>query len=186
MRQTYRNLFLIQIILLPVWIATAQESNIVHMPVKVSIPTVSLVSFAGSDAHFTTIPGKGAIQKITPSTKDTTWLNYSSVIDDKSTNSISASIISGNLPVEVVVKLNIGEDVGAGAGTMGKPTGIISLNEYPQTVITEIGTCYTGQGSKKGHPISYSWEWLPPYDVDHSSIDDNIEISVIYTLIADK
>lgn len=186
MRQTYRNLLLIPIFLLPVWIISAQESNVVHMPVKVSIPTVSLVSFAGSDAHFTNSSGKGAVQKITPSTKDTTWLNYSSVIDDKSTNSISASIISGNLPVEVVVKLNVGEDAGAGAGTVGKPTGVISLSEYPQTIITDIGTCYTGQGAKKGHPITYTWEWLPPYEADHSSIDNNIEISVIYTLIADE
>ena len=185
MRQTYRNLFLIQIILLPVWIVSAQENNVVHMPVKVSIPTVSLVSFAGSDAHSTNSTDMGAVQKITPFTKDTTWLNYSSVIDGYSTNSICVNITSGDLPAEVDVKLNVGEDVGAGAGTMGKPTEDISLNEYPQTIITDIGTCYTGQGSKKGHPITYSWEWLPPYDVDHSSID-NTEVFVIYTFTAGK
>ena len=146
MRQTYRNLLLLPIMLLSACIVSAQENNIVHMPVKVSIPTVSLVSFAGSDAHFTSIPGKGVVQKITPSTKDTTWLNYSSVIDDNSTNSISVSIISGNLPAEVVVKLNVGEDVGAGAGTIGKPTGELALNEYPQTIITDIGTCLYRSG----------------------------------------
>ena len=185
MKIFYRILLLICIILSPVGFVSAQENNMAQMPVKVSIPTVSLVGFAGSDTHLTYIQGKGAVQKITPSTIDTTWLNYSSVIDGNSTNSISVNIISENFPAEVVVKLNVGEDVGAGAGTMGRPTGKIALNEYPQAVITDIGTCYTGQGPKKGHPITYSWEWPPSYDANYSS-NDNMEVSVIYTLTAGK
>lgn len=184
MKLFYSSLLLIVGWLSPGWSVSAQENNVVETPVKVSIPSVSLVGFAGSDMHLT-YTGKGAEQVITPSRLDTTWLNYSSIVDGKTTNSISANINSGNLPAEVVVKLNVGDDVGAGAGTMGKSTGQIELSEYPQAVITDIGSCYTGQGPKKGHSLTYSWEWPSTYGVDHSSVN-NIEISVIYTLTADK
>jgi hypothetical protein len=183
MKRPGRNILLLSC--LWIGISHAQENNQVQMPVRVSIPTVSLVGFAGSGVHTTNMAGKGAVQKITPATLDTTWLNYSSVVDGHSTNSLSASIASGNLPVEVVVKLKIGEDVGAGAGAMGKPTGEIALNEYPQVVVTDIGTCYTGLGPKKGHPITYTWEGLPPSRTDHPS-EEKIEISVIYTLTSSK
>ncbi|MDD2612753.1 MAG: hypothetical protein PHR38_08195 [Bacteroidales bacterium] len=185
MKLSYCSLLLLVIISSPGGLVTAQKDNVVETPVKVSIPSVSLVGFAGSDAHLTNTPGKRAEQIITPSIRDTTWLNYSSIVDEKSANVISVNINSGNLPAEVVVKLNVGEDVGAGAGTMGKSAGQITLSEYPQAIITDIGSCYTGQGSKKGHPLTYSWEWPSTYDVNHPSID-NIEVSVIYTLTAGK
>lgn len=184
MKVSDRILLLLFILFLPVELVFSQD-NIVQMPVKVSIPSVSLVSFAGSTKQLKDIRNKGTEQTITPSTLDTTWLNYSSIIDGNSTNSICVNINSGYLPAEVVVKLNVGEDVGAGAGTMGKSTGQISLTEYPQAIVTDIGTCYTGQGINKGHQLTYSWEWKPPYDADHSSIDD-VKISVICTLAAGK
>jgi len=184
MKLICRKLFLTSVVLLSACVVSAQDNNVVQMPIKVSIPMVSLVGFAGSGAP-NNISGKGAVQRVTPSTTDTTWINYSSVVDDNTTNSLSVNIISGNLPAQVVVKLNVGEDVGAGAGTMGKPVGKIILSEYPQTVITNIGTCYTGQGPKKGHPISYSWEGLESIDDDHTLIE-NLEISVIYTFTTGK
>lgn len=185
MKEYSQNLILLFIFLLNVGILPAQENNSVQLPVRISIPTVSLVGFAGSKAQLTNFSGKGAEHIITPTTIDTTWLNYSSIVDGLSTNSICININSGVLPAEVVVKLNIGEDVGAGAGTMGKSAGQIALTDYPQPIVTDIGTCYTGQGTKKGHQLTYSWEWKPPYDVDHSSIDD-IELSIICTFAAGK
>lgn len=163
----------------------AQDKNTVEMPIVFSIPTIALVDFAGSDKHISFIPGKGAEQIITPSTLDKTWINYSFIVEGKSTNSISVQISSGTLPAEIRIKLDVGEDVGAGAGTMGKPVGQITLSPYPREIITGIGNCYTGKGIQKGHQLIYSWEWMPPYDIDHSSID-KIEIAVIYTLTNSK
>lgn len=164
---------------------SGQNSNVVQMPILFSIPTIALVDFAGSDRRITFIAGKGAEQIITPSTLDKTWINYSSIVDGNSTNSISVNLSSDNIPVEIRIKLDISPDAGAGAGTIGKPTGQITLTGYPQEIITGIGSCFTGRGTLKGHHLTYSWEWLPPYDIDHSSID-NIEISVTYTLTSTK
>jgi hypothetical protein len=164
---------------------SAQNTNVVHMPIVFSIPAIALVDFAGSDRRITFIAGKGAEQIITPSTLDKTWINYSSIVDGNSTNSISVNLSSDKVPVEIRIKLDISPDAGAGAGKTGKPTGQIILTGYPQEIITGIGSCFTGRGTLKGHQLTYSWEWLPPYDVDHSTID-NIEISVTYTVTSTK
>jgi len=179
------SILLILFIFAPVCFIFAQENNNVQMPVRISIPSVSLVSFAVSKASKSHLRGKGSEQIITPTSHDTTWLNYSSIVDGNSTNTICVNINSVDIPFEVVVKLNIGEDVGAGTGAMGKSTGQIALSENPQAIVTDIGTCYTGQGPKKGHQLTYTWEWLPPYDVDHSSLDD-IQLSVLCTFAAVK
>ena len=185
MKLSYRSLLLLFIILSSRGMVSAQDKNIVEMPIVFSIPAIALVDFAGSDKRIIFISDKGAEQIITPSTLDKTWINYSSIVDGNSTNSISVNLNSGNLPAEIRIKLDVGQDAGAGAGTMGKPIGQITLTPYPQEIINGIGSCYTGRGTQKGHQLIYSWEWMPPYDFDRSSID-NIEISVTYTLTAAK
>ena len=185
MKLTYRYLRFVFIVLFSGVKAFAQENNSVKMPIVLSIPSIALVDFAGTDTRVTFISGKGAEQIITPSTLDKTWINYSSIVDGKSTNNISVNLSSMNTPAEIRIKLDVGQDVGAGAGTIGKPIGQITLTPYPQDIITGIGSCYTGRGAQKGHQLIYSWEWLPPYDIDHSSID-NIEVSVTYTITTVK
>ena len=164
---------------------SAQNANVVQMPIYFSIPAIALVDFAGSDRRITFVAGKGAEQIINPSTLDKTWINYSSIVDGNSTNSISVNLSSDKAPVEIRIKLDISPDAGAGAGKTGKPTGQIILSGYPQEIITGIGSCFTGRGTLKGHQLTYSWEWLPPYDMDRSTIE-NIEISVTYTVTGTK
>ena len=153
------------------------------MPVTVRIPAFSVVEFAGSEKRISFISGNGAEQIISPSTLDKTWLNYSSIVEGNSTNVISVNLSYKNLPAEISIKLNVGENVGSGAGKMGKPVGPILLTPYPQDIIVDIGSCYTGKGIHKGHQLTYSWEWLSPYDIDQATIE-NIEIAVTYTIIA--
>ena len=185
MKLSYCYLLFVFIVLFSGEKAFAQD-NSVKMPIVLSIPAIALVDFAGSDTRVTfNSDSKGIEQIITPSTLDKTWINYSSVVDGKSTNNISVNLSSMNTPPEIRIKLDVGKDVGAGAGTTGKPIGPITLTPYPQDIITGIGSCYTGRGAQKGHQLIYSWEWLPPYDADHSSID-NIEISVTYTITTVK
>lgn len=159
------------------------QDNIVNMPVILRIPAFSLLEFAGSSKQMSFMSGQGAEQIITPSTLDKTWLNYSSIVDGNSTNVISVNLTYKNLPPEISIKLNVGEYAGTGAGKMGKPIGPIRLTTYPQDIIVDIGSCYTGRGIHKGHQLTYSWEWLSPYDIEHSLIE-NIEIAVTYTIMA--
>jgi hypothetical protein len=185
MKLLYFRLLLFIIIISSARKVVAQNTNVVEMPILFTIPTIAQLDFAGSDKRITFISGKGAEQIITPSTLDKTWINYSSIVDGNSTNSISVNLSSENTLVEIRIKLDISPDAGAGAGKIGKPTSQITITGYPQEIITGIGSCFTGRGILKGHQLTYSWEWLPPYDVDHSSIN-NIEISVTYTITNTK
>lgn len=168
---------------LPLKQSIGQYKNTTTNDIIVRIPTVSLVDFAGSEKRSSYASGNGAQQIITPSTLDKTWLNYSSITDGKTTNVISVNLTTHDLPAEVVVKLSVGPDAGAGGGKMGIPAGTIQLTPYPQDIIMEIGSCFTGRGVKKGHQLSYSWEYLE--GVDKSEIE-NLEVGVMFTIANSK
>lgn len=178
------HMFLLLILSLSV-LVNAQDKNAVNTHIVFKIPAVSLVDFAGSDKRVSYKSGVGAEQIITPSTLDKTWLNYSSISDGLSTNVISVNLSSGEIPAEIMIKLSVGEDVGAGAGNIGTPVGTIVLTPYPQDIIVGIGSCYTGRGIDKGHRLTYSWEWLPQYEINQAAIE-NLEIGVIYTITTAK
>src|ERR1035437_9915871 len=96
MKLSYCYLLFVFIVLFQGEKAFAQD-NSVKMPIVLTIPAVALVDFAGSDTRVTfNSDSKGVEQIITPSTLDKTWINYSSIVDGKSTNSISVSLSSMN------------------------------------------------------------------------------------------
>lgn len=125
---------------------SAQESNTAEMTLTVSIPAVALIDFEGNDRLITFNSPNQVEQIITPATLNQVWLNYSSIIESGITNYITVHISSGSLPLESSVYLQIGEDNGAGAGNMGRPSTQILLSRDPQNIITNIGSCYTGRG----------------------------------------
>jgi hypothetical protein len=161
------------------------DSNITQMPVMLSIPSIALVDFAGLEKRITYSSGHGAEQIITPSTLNKTWINYSCINEGNSTSVISVNLSSNNLPTEIIIKLEVGENVGGGAGKTGRPIGPVLLKNYPQDIIIDIGTCYTGRGIHKGHQLTYSWEWLSPYSPD-LFMDEDFEIAVTYTITTAK
>lgn len=166
------------------FILLAQLKNQVDIPVNVYITPTANFNLVGADLKFSFVKGQGAEQIITPSTIGKMWINYSSVVEWNSTNSICISISSGNLPVEIILKLKVGPESGFGVGKIGKSVGEIILNNYPQAIITEIGTCYTGQGLNRGHPLTFSWEFHLDQDSDILSIEEmNIQVGVTYTII---
>jgi hypothetical protein len=159
----------------------AQVSNTTKMPVTVSIASFSLVDFAGTNKHTIFKSGNGAEQLITPSTLNTTWINYSAIVEGNSTNVISVFLSAKNLPAEVSIKLEVSDFAGAGAGKTGKSVGPIFLKNYPQDIIVDIGSCFTGRGIQNGHQLTYSWEWPTPLDLDDSAFEA-LEIAVTFTI----
>lgn len=174
-------IFILLSLYLTIQIVCAQN-NVAKMSINLDIPAVSIIDFAGTENKISFNSGQGAEQIVTPSTLDRTWLNYSSIVEENTTNIISVNLSAWNLPSNMAIRLRVGENMGAGAGATGKPVGQILLSKYPQQVITGIGSCYTGRGIRKGHQLTYSWEGLmPAIDEDDDSMD-NIEIAVTYTI----
>jgi hypothetical protein len=160
------------------------QDNVTKLPVSLSIPAKANISLAGSDLKLSLV-SKDNEQKqvITPNSSASIWINYSSVVENNSSNAIFVSIFSNSLPAEISIKLTIGEDEGGGTGEVGKPTEPITITSFPQSIITNIGSCYTGKGVGKGHKLTYSWELAPNYDPDLLKLEDlQVEADVIYTI----
>jgi hypothetical protein len=179
--------FLLLFVLLSNYLFAQKDVVNVKLPIQMSIPSGASLSLTGSDLQFS-IKGKGAEQIITPSTVGSVWINYSSVVDVNSTNAISANLSTWNLPAEVAITLKVGPDAGVGYGQTGTASNSIVLSPNPQVIISNIGTCFTGQGINKGRELSYTWVLRPGYDDEILTADDlvGLRVAVTYTISSSK
>lgn len=173
------------IFLSSVYIHAQDKGNSTKTPIQMAIPASAKLSMNSSDLRFSIFEGKGKDRKLASSIIDSVWINYSSIIENNNTISLCASIYSGDLPAEIAIKLRVKADVGAGNGQVGTPGEPIYLNSFPQSIITNIGSCYTGQGKNKGHLLIYSWELQSNYDSEILPEDQltNLHLKVVYTFI---
>jgi hypothetical protein len=165
---------------------TAQnKDNTAKMPVQMVIPPSAKLSMISSDLKFSIFEGKGKERKLASSVIDSVWMNYSSIIEYNNPNSICASFGPGDIPAEIAIKLTVKPDVGAGNGQVGTPGEPIYLSTFPQPIITNIGSCYTGQGNNKGHLLIFTWELQSKYDSDILPEEQlsNLKVRVVYTFI---
>lgn len=165
--------------------AVGQQSNTTHVRLDLKIPPIALINFAVENdqiiSHSYALSTNQVEQTITKTNVDKTWLNYSSIVNLGSTNYITANISSGILPSDVTLHVRVSPDAGAGAGALGTPVGEITLTHYPQNLIINIGSCYTGAGINKGRLIHYIWDNPESYDY-FLRYQHGKPISVTYTI----
>jgi hypothetical protein len=136
--------------------ANAQDGLTASHTVSYSVPKVALVDVEGgsSISLSLTAPTEAGNGMDMSATNSTLWLNYSSTTAASATNTVSVKT-DATLP-GVALKVLAGSDAGQGAGTVGTPSSIVTLSTSDQTLISAIGTCYTGDGTSKGHNLTYS------------------------------
>lgn len=164
----------------------AQSNNKAEMKLTFSIPALALINFAVNASQiitysFSNITPSQVEQIISPATGDNTWLNYSSIVENGTTNYITAHISSGSLPADVTLDVLIGTYAGSGAGLLGTSIGEITLSSYPQNIITNIGSCYTGMGINTGHQLTYVWQNPESFNYNYYFENGNL-IAVTYTI----
>ncbi len=165
---------------------SSQINNNADVCLAFNIPAISLINFVVDDNQVLTYSYSSSSpnqveQVITPTTDNNTWLNYSSIVNSGSTNYITVHISSGTLPGDVLLNVIVGEDVGAGMGSVGASSGEISLTSYPQNIINSIGSCFTGIGANHGHQLTYIWENLEGYIYSLNYSQGEV-IAVTYTI----
>ncbi len=163
---------------------TGFDTNETKLPVMLGIPPKATLSLAGKDLQLSLAPSEESVtQRITPR-EASIWINYSSVVEPNSTNSIYVSMAMSNVPAEITIKLKIDPYVGDGSGQVGTPTQPIMLGSFPQPIITNIGSCYTGKGEGFGHKLTYSWELAPNYDPELLKLEElQIATDIIFTIV---
>lgn len=168
--------------------AMAQDTNKDKHNIDIKIPEVALLDIEAKSSTTLTFEGKApteaglAIEFGTDANKDL-WLNYSSIVGSKTEKSrdVTVQITSGTVPNGLSIEVAAEKDAGGGAGTVGTPAGTLTLSSAAQKIITGVGSCYTGDGTTKGHNLSYLVK-LDNSKYGDLDFDQSGSVEVTYTL----
>ncbi|MDC8105658.1 MULTISPECIES: hypothetical protein [Chryseobacterium] len=137
----------------------AQDTNTDNHTITISVPEVALVDIEPAATKNITLGFTApteAGQPIVASPANTTlWLNYSSIksVADPSRN---VTVRLNALVPGIDIQVTAAAATGAGAGTLGTPSALITLSAADQTIISGIGSAYTGNGANNGHNLTYA------------------------------
>ncbi|MDQ0783464.1 hypothetical protein [Chryseobacterium sp. W4I1] len=137
----------------------AQDTNTDNHTITISIPEVALVDIEPAATKNITLGFTAPTEAgnpVTPTTSNTTlWLNYSSIksVADPTRNvSVNVNAVIPGIDIHVTAAAA----TGSGGGTLGTPAAQLTLSATDQTIISGIGSAYTGNGANNGHNLTYA------------------------------
>lgn len=137
----------------------AQDINKDTHTITISVPEVALVDIEPAATKNIILGFTAPIEAgnpITPSTANSTlWLNYSSIKSDADptrTVSVSVNAIIPGIDIHVTAAAA----TGSGGGLLGTQAAQLTLSATDQTIISGIGSAYTGNGANNGHNLTYA------------------------------
>ena len=95
-------------------------------------------------------------------------------------------MVQGQIPKGFILKLQASESIGNGAGQLGLPLQKVTLNNQPVDIISQIGSCYTGNGVQNGHLLTYHLELEDPNTLYSQLSQEQSSINIVYTLTDDN
>ncbi len=112
------------------------------------------------------------------------WLNYTNVkATDGSTRKITVGM-TNDLPVGMELSVSAGLDIGNGEGSKGIPNvQAITLSDgVTSSIITGIGSAFTGDGVSNGHLLTYN---LSFDDDEYQTLTTDLSntVTITYTII---
>jgi len=164
----------------------SQEAATANHTIVISVPEVALLDIEGGTSinMGPDAPTEAGSPLVFSGNANTSlWLNYSSIVGTTvdATRNVTVSISNGTIPGGMELKVTAGADAGAGAGTMGTSAGLITLSGTSQTIISGIGSSYTGDGVSKGHNLTYELSLASGSYGDIDFEDDNT-LTILYTI----
>lgn len=180
----FSNIFIVTFLLVSTSIY-AQDANAVVHSLSISVPEVALVDLetnGGSSVDFNFIAPQEAGESLNPPAPNSSfWLNYTSTVrSSTSKRRITAQLSSTISGIDVLLTANSST---SGEGDLGSSSGQITLNStVAQTIINNIGTCFTGDGPGYGSQLTYA---LSINDIAATYIM-NSSLSVTFTITEDS
>lgn len=151
----YRPLIIILLISLGINFGFSQEQTGAN--IYFTIPEIAILDIEPniSDIIFNFDAPTEAGHPIETLSDNTKWLNYTSAVTKGSVFRNITAQIDGIIP-GTKIELTVGRYSGRGKGNIGTTTGTINLSTTAQTIITNIGGCYTNTGTNSGHQLNYT------------------------------
>ncbi|WP_294302206.1 hypothetical protein [uncultured Chryseobacterium sp.] len=137
----------------------AQDTNTDNHTITISVPEVALVDIEPAATKNITLgftaPTEAGNPLVANAANNTLWLNYSSIksVADPTRN---VSVKLNAVIPGVDIRVTAAAATGAGGGTLGTPAAQLTLSAADQTIISGIGSAYTGNGANNGHNLTYS------------------------------
>lgn len=183
-------LFIVLTILIPLFTYAQDELESKHdINVSFSVPQTNLIDIAslnGKDIIFSPLDIDAVANGLNFTlTNSDLWLNYTVVKSNTSSlKRINVSVAATNFPLGMSLKLKIDADIGLGKGDMGIPiTGFSDLipDAKSTEIISNIGSCFTGNGPNKGHNLHFKLDYDNTY-YDELHTNFNTIIILTYTI----
>lgn len=137
----------------------AQDSNTDSHTIAITIPEVALADIEpAANKNITlgfTAPTEAGLPIVANGTNNTLWLNYSSIKSaTDATRNVSVRLDA--LVPGIDIRVTAAAATGSGSGTLGTPSAQLTLSAADQTLISGIGSAYTGDGANNGHNLTYA------------------------------
>jgi hypothetical protein len=166
--------------------ALAQDTQTDNHTVTIVVPNVTLLDIepAGSkniSMSFTTgATAEAGLGLTNPTANTALWLNYTSVVPTGVTRKIVVKYTTAGL-AGVDVKVTPAAPVITGGGTGGASGAQVTLTATDQSIVTGIGSVFTGNGASSGVNITYDID--APAATFGSLVAASTPVSVTYTLM---
>ncbi|TXH20489.1 MAG: hypothetical protein E6Q95_05635 [Chitinophagaceae bacterium] len=138
--------------------ANAQDTGTDNHTIGITIPQFAIVDVEPSGSKAITMnftaPTEVGLPIVAAADNASLWLNYS-VIKALSTTNYKVSAKLNALIPGVDIKVTAAAATADGAGTKGTPSAQLTLTAADQSIVTAIGSVYTGDGAK-GHNLTYN------------------------------
>lgn len=151
----------------------------------ISIPEVAIIDieYMGSKSlEFEVVPPviSGGAPEVQQTNNSQLWINYSSAVASwGGKRSIVAQVINGNLPSGLSLFVQASSYKGKGKGEFGSSVGKTAISSQPRPIVTNIGSCYTGNGLNNGHSLDFS---LDITDFKKVTAMEATEFTILYTI----
>ncbi|MGV8945449.1 MAG: hypothetical protein ACOH1N_03390 [Lutibacter sp.] len=195
-----QKLFFAAVIVLSANASFAQDTKVATHLVTISIPEVALldleVATGTTDITLAGTVGVGVDGKaeaglpldFSTATNATIWMNYSSIVKGSSKRNVGVAITTGTVPTGLKLTVEAAAFSGTGKGTMGTTTTTINaltLTGTSQSIVTGIGSAYTGNLATNGHLLTYKLNYATDAATDYADlrfVETAAPLTITYTL----
>ena len=189
-----KNLLFASVIVLSANASFAQDSKIATHLVTITVPQIALLDLeVASGTTDVTLAGTAPTEAGLPmtfgtaATNATIWMNYSSIVKGALLRNVSVAITNGAVPSGLKLTVEASAASSDGKGTLGTASSELTLTNVAQSIVTGIGSSYTGNLASKGRSLTYKLNYATDEATNYAAlryvdIADVSPLTITYTL----
>jgi hypothetical protein len=167
----------------------AQDGSADNHSLTVVMPTVALLDIEDDASNSITMtfiaPTEAGDSIQLPDENTSLWLNYSSIVGGTLAAPVLRKVVVKSSAVIDGLDLKVAAAAATsdGGGSKGTPAGTVTLTTSDQDFVTSVGSCWTGNGTTKGHKLSYSLSTIG--STDYADLrTGSTALTITYTFVA--